>query len=69
MKQGYTPCYAQLGDLNQYNNKNIFGQKTQMTQQSIKVSLNKTQVSCEGSGGSALMTVACKDSGGSVFKH
>ena len=46
-----------------------FGQKAQNTQQSNKVLLNKTQVSCEGSEGSALVTVACKDSAGSVFKH
>ena len=46
-----------------------FGQKAQNTQQSNKVLLNKTQVSCEGSEGSALVTVACKASAGSVFRH
>ena len=37
VKQDYTPSYAQLGDLNQNNNKNILGQKTQKTQQSNKL--------------------------------
>ena len=37
VKQGCTCCNAQMGDLNQNNNKNILWQKTQKTQQSNKV--------------------------------
>ena len=37
VKQGCTCCNAQMGDLNQNNNKNILWQKTQKTQQSNEV--------------------------------
>ena len=57
MKQGCTCCNAQMGDLNQNNNKNILWQKTQRLNNQTKFDSTKHKLwteSCEGSGGSAL---------------